>query len=72
MEKFELIQIRHVPRSKNASADTLANLAIALVLPDGQAKVKIEERWLLPAVLELVSDDHEVNTVVTTEVDRQD
>ena len=52
MRKFEHIQIWHVPRSKNASADALAKLAS---LPQGKpAEVQIEERWLLPAVLELI------------------
>ena len=52
MRKFEHIQIWHVPRSKNASADALAKLAS---LPQGKpAEVQIEERWLLLAVLELI------------------
>ena len=36
MKKFEHIQLLHVPRSKNASADALAKLAAALVLPQGE------------------------------------
>jgi ribonuclease HI len=62
MEKFQNIQVLHVPRGRNASADALDKLAAALVLPSGKpAQIKIEERWLLPAVLELVPDEYEVN-----------
>jgi ribonuclease HI len=67
MRKFEHIEISHVPRSKNASADSLAKLAAALVLPkEGPAHIEIEERWLLPAVLELMPNECEINYVVTT------
>ena len=66
MKKFENIQLLHVPRSKNAPADALAKLAAALVLPEGEpAQVQIEERWLLPAVLELIPSECEVHHVVT-------
>jgi ribonuclease HI len=42
MKKFEHIQLFHVPRSKNSSADALAKLAAALVLPEGEpAQIKI-------------------------------
>jgi hypothetical protein len=45
MNKFEHIHIAHIPRGQNASADALAKLAEALVLPDGEpAQIKIEER----------------------------
>lgn len=72
MSKFDFVQVDHVPRSKNASADALAKLASSLVLPDGQAEIKIEERWLLPSVLELVPENYEVNTVLTIETDDED
>ena len=65
MTKFEHIQLLHVPRSKNAPADALAKLAAALALPEGEpAQVQIEERWLLPAVLELIPQEYEVHHVV--------
>src|SRR3954468_4346222 len=55
MEKFQQIEVLHVPRSRNAPADALAKLAAALVLPnDKSMQVTVEERWLLPAVLELI------------------
>jgi hypothetical protein len=55
MNKFEHVHIAHIPRGKNASADALAKLAVALVLLDAEpAQIKTEERWLLPTVLELV------------------
>jgi hypothetical protein len=42
------------------------------VLPDGEpAQIKIEERWLLPAVLELIPEEYEVDheSVMTVEED---
>jgi hypothetical protein len=37
---------------------------VALVLPDGEAaQIKIEEKWLLPAVLELIPEEYEVDYV---------
>ena len=36
MDKFQHIEVAHVPRSRNAPADALAKLASALVLPDGK------------------------------------
>jgi ribonuclease HI len=35
IKKFEHIQLLHVPRSTNSSADALAKLAVSLVLPEG-------------------------------------
>jgi hypothetical protein len=65
IKKFEHVQLLHVPRSKNSSADALAKLAASLVLPEGKpALVKIEEMWLLPAVLELIPQEYEVHHVV--------
>jgi ribonuclease HI len=70
MDKFRHIEIAHVPRSRNAPADALAKLASSLVLPDGKpTQVNVEERWLLPAVLELVPADCEVNTITTNVVE---
>ena len=65
MKKFEDIQILQVPRSKNALADALAKLASSLVLPEGKpSQAQIEEKWLLPAVLELIPPECEVYHVV--------
>lgn len=72
MDKFEHIQINHVPRSENVTADALAKLASALALPNGEAQVKVEERWLLPTVLDLIPENVEVNQVVTSNVNDQD
>jgi ribonuclease HI len=73
MNKFEHIHIAHIPRDQNASADTLAKLATTLVLPDGEpAQIKIEERWLLPAVLELVPEEYEVDHVSVMVVEEDD
>ncbi|KAM0829812.1 hypothetical protein ACQ4PT_066635 [Festuca glaucescens] len=70
MAKFHHIEVVHVPRSRNAPVDALAKLASALVLPDGKpTQVNIEERWLLPAVLDLVPEDCEVNTITTNVVE---
>ena len=73
MEKFKRIEVVHVPRSRNAPADALAKLAAALVLPEGDvAQVTVEERWLLPAVLELIPEEYEVNTITTNAVEEGD
>jgi ribonuclease HI len=73
MNKFEHINIIHILRGKNASADALAKLAAALVLPDGEpAQIKIEEKWLLPAVLELVLEEYEVDHVLVMAVEVDD
>jgi len=51
----------------------LAKLAAALVLPEGDvAQVTVEERWLLPAVLELIPEEYEVNTITTNAVEEGD
>ena len=73
MIEFKHIEILHVPRSRNALADALAKLAAALALPEGKsAQVTVEERWLLPAVLELIPEEHEVNTVTACAVEDDD
>jgi hypothetical protein len=61
---FEHIHIAHISCGKNASADALAKLAATLVILDGEpAQIKIEERWLLLAILELVPEEYEVDHV---------
>jgi len=51
----------------------LAKLAAALIFPNNEsAHVRVEERWLLPAVLELVQEEHEVNVVVVANVEEDD
>jgi hypothetical protein len=43
------------------------------VLPDGEpAQIKIEEMWLLPAVLELVPEEYEVDRVSVMAVEEDD
>ena len=70
MENFQHVEVHHVPRSRNAPADALAKLAAALVLPDNKTmQVNVEERWLLPAVLELIPAEYEVNTVMMNAVE---
>ena len=70
MEKFQHVEVHHVPRSRNAPADALVKLAAALVLLDNKTmQVNMEERWLLPAVLELISAEYEVNTIMTNAVE---
>lgn len=71
MDKFEHIEVIHVPRSKNAPANALAKLAAALVFQgDNPAQVVVEERWLLPAVLELIPE--EVNIITTNSAKEED
>jgi hypothetical protein len=72
MVKFEHVQISHVPQSGNASADALAKLVTSLALPNGEAEVKVEERWLLLAVLDLIPENGDVNIVTTNNVHDQD
>ncbi|KAM0848663.1 hypothetical protein ACQ4PT_054248 [Festuca glaucescens] len=73
MENFEIIQVNHVPRGENAPADALAKLASALTFLDSQSvQVRVEERWLLPAVLEVVQEEREVNAIVITNVEDGD
>jgi ribonuclease HI len=73
MNKFEHIHIAHIPRGKNALADALAKVAAALVLPDGEpAQIKIEEMWLLPAVLELLPQEYEVDNVLVMAIEEDD
>ncbi|KAM0875517.1 hypothetical protein ACQ4PT_036740 [Festuca glaucescens] len=73
MEKFQQVEVLHVSRSRNAPVDALAKLASALVLPsDKSTQVMVEERWLLPAVLELVSEEGEVNTITTNAMEEDE
>jgi ribonuclease HI len=73
MRKFENIQVDHIPRGENSSADALAKLASSLVFPgDDHVQIRVEERWLLPAVLELVQDEYEVNIIVVANVEESD
>ena len=51
----------------------MVKLAAALVLPEGKpAQVIVEERWLLPAFLELISESYEVNTNTTGTTEEDD
>nr|XP_051211175.1 uncharacterized protein LOC127328628 [Lolium perenne] len=73
MGKFLQIEVLHVPRSRNAPADALAKLAAALVLRDDKSmQVTVEERWLLPAVLELIPPKYEVNSITTNVVEEDE
>jgi hypothetical protein len=43
------------------------------VLPDGEpAQIRIEERWLLPAVLKLVPEEYEVDRVLVMAVEEDE
>jgi hypothetical protein len=43
------------------------------VLPDGEpAQIKIEERWLLPTVLELVPEEYVIDSVSVMAVKEED
>ncbi|KAM0871966.1 hypothetical protein ACQ4PT_039043 [Festuca glaucescens] len=73
MGKFLQVEVLHVPRSRNAPADALAKLAAALVLPnDKSMQVMVEERWLLPAILELILAEYEVNIIIANVVDEDE
>nr|CAD1837640.1 unnamed protein product [Ananas comosus var. bracteatus] len=73
MEKFTFIDIQHVRRRDNTQADALAKLAAALSLPpDGIVEIRVEQRWLLPSVLEFFPSDYQVNVVTCTQVEVND
>jgi hypothetical protein len=74
MEKFKHIEVLHVPRSRNAPADALAKLAAALIFPEGESAqvTTVEERWLPPAVREIIPEECEVSTITTNAVEEGD
>ncbi|XP_020080912.1 uncharacterized protein LOC109704570 [Ananas comosus] len=73
MEKFTFIDIQHVRRRNNTQADALGKLVAALSLPpDGVAEIRVEQRWLLPSVLEFFPSDYQDNVVTCTQVEVND
>lgn len=72
-EKLTLLKIEHITRRENTQADALAKLAAALSLPDGHdADIRVEQRWLFPSVLELITPEFEVNMVMCSQVEASD
>lgn len=69
MSRFSFIKLSHVPRRQNTQADALANLAAALTIPFGKkVKVVVEERLVLPPILELLPERVEVNVTTCAKV----
>ena len=62
MSRFAFIKLEHIPRKYNTQADALAKLAAVLRLPDaGIIEITVEERLVLPHVLEIVPQTEEVD-----------
>lgn len=73
MERFAFIEVHHVPRRRNAEADALAKLAAALTLPsEGEADVRVEQRLLLPPMLDIVSDQLQATQAECSPVEHPD
>jgi hypothetical protein len=73
MNEFKHIEVLYVPRSRNTLADASSKLAATLALLEGKpVQITVEERWLLPAVLELIPNEHEVNIVTVGAVEVND
>ncbi|MBV8801981.1 MAG: reverse transcriptase-like protein, partial [Gammaproteobacteria bacterium] len=64
ISQFAFIKMVHISRSYNGHANALAQLAAALRLPDnGKVEVIVEERLVLPPILEMLPKIESVNTV---------
>ncbi|KAA0062640.1 uncharacterized protein E6C27_scaffold79G001530 [Cucumis melo var. makuwa] len=52
MERFDSVMLEHVPRTENKRADTLANLATALTMPDDvNLNIPLYQRWIVPPIV---------------------
>ncbi|XP_050944019.1 uncharacterized protein LOC127150362 [Cucumis melo] len=52
MERFDSVMLEHVPRTENKRADTLANLATALIMLDNVAlNISLYQQWIMPPLL---------------------
>ncbi|KAA0064172.1 uncharacterized protein E5676_scaffold218G00600 [Cucumis melo var. makuwa] len=52
MERFDNVMLEHVPRTENKRADTLANLATALIMLDNVAlNISLCQQWIMPPLL---------------------
>jgi ribonuclease HI len=64
ISRFAFIKLEHVPRRYNSRANALAQLAAALTLPDnGKVEVIVEERLVLPHVLDILPQAEMINIV---------
>ncbi|KAA0057706.1 uncharacterized protein E5676_scaffold970G00470 [Cucumis melo var. makuwa] len=70
MERFDSVMLEHVPRTENKRADTLANLATALMMPDNVAlNMPLCQQWIMPPVL---PECQEANVTTSHLIDEED
>ncbi|KAA0039585.1 uncharacterized protein E5676_scaffold775G00410 [Cucumis melo var. makuwa] len=70
MERFDSVMLEHVPRIENKRADTLANLATVLTIPDDIAlNIPLCQRWIMPPVF---SEFQEANVTTSHLIDEED
>ena len=70
MERFDSVVWEHVPRTKNKRADTLANLATALMMLDNVSlNIPLCQQWIMPPLL---PECQEVNAKTSHLIDEED
>jgi ribonuclease HI/transposase InsO family protein len=73
ISQFAFIKLVHIPRSCNSQANALAQLAAAITLPDdGNIEVVVEERLVLPPVLQALPHVESVNKVDASKSQEED
>ncbi|XP_055961466.1 uncharacterized protein LOC130015405 [Mercurialis annua] len=74
IDKFDTINIEHVPRKENKQADALANLAATLTLSNTEVQVPVCKRWVVPEfVLNNDEGDYEqVSFASVYEIEKED
>ncbi|PIN22864.1 Ribonuclease H [Handroanthus impetiginosus] len=69
LKKFESFSLGHIPRKEDRMVDTLANLATALALSEGEAmSVPICNRWVVPMLNRTNHEDSNAVSVLTNDV----
>ncbi|KAA0065860.1 uncharacterized protein E6C27_scaffold538G00070 [Cucumis melo var. makuwa] len=70
MERFDSVVWEHVPRTKNKRADTLANLATALMMLDNVSlNIPLCQQWIMPPLL---PECQEVNVAASHLINEED
>ncbi|KAL0288971.1 UNVERIFIED_CONTAM: hypothetical protein Sangu_2635100 [Sesamum angustifolium] len=71
LKSFESVTLNHIPRKENRMANTLANLATTLDLPEGETtNIPVSNRWVLPSVD--TSYHENSNTIMIATNDEED
>ncbi|XP_038717270.1 uncharacterized protein LOC120010560 [Tripterygium wilfordii] len=71
LEKFDMVNIIHVPRNENRQADALANLAIVLANSDKDiAIMSISQKWVIPSWTP--EDETEVHNISVDTTENED